>query len=443
MDARVRAVALLAVLLLPAARDRAQPVRAQAPGGASATASSGDDRPAPPRGFVVRTPSQGTGWVLYAPFPRGPATARGVMRAGLAALKTYFDGPVQVLSAGADARDQAVQAIVSASVHGRPVRAVATAVTGATADGGAFGIVLDRPDALRASFAGLSALLAHDMPVTAGSSGAGPAGADLAAPRDWTRQTGGDRSAAVDLPAGWQVKGCSEGAITIVGPHRELIQLGLIFFVSNFPGAQGMSGPYLAPVPAFSYFVDFTTRANLRQGLKLDNVPGRVIESRDTPAPMPNGRGAYLLQDIASNGQPARAFALVYTVPGLTAGWTLYTSYVSAPTEVFTREFADLLRIWSSWKVDDRVYRQQLQQTLQTMSATREILGQGVQRRMHAYDPLQESMELIIRGDDRLQNRTTGARADVPIEDADAVLRACRARGYDCRRVPFEDLVGP
>jgi hypothetical protein len=45
---------------------------------------------------------------------------------------------------------------------------------------------------------------------------------------------------------------------------------------------------------------------------------------------MPNGRGAYLLQEISSNGSPAKVFALVYTAPNQMAGWTLYTSYVSA-----------------------------------------------------------------------------------------------------------------
>ena len=100
--------------------------------------------------------------------------------------------------------------------------------------------------------------------------------------------------------------GCSQGIVTIAGPHNELIQLGLIFFVSTLPGAQGMAGPYLQPVPAFSFFVNYFTRVNLQQGTNLNNVPGRVLEVKDVPAPMQNGRGAYLLQEVSSNGKPTK-----------------------------------------------------------------------------------------------------------------------------------------
>jgi hypothetical protein len=204
-----------------------------------------------------------------------------------------------------------------------------------------------------------------------------------------------------------------------------------------------MMGPYLTPVPAFSFFVNYFTRVNLQQGLNFNNIPGRVLESREVPAPMPGGRGAYLLQEISSNGKPTKAFALVYTAPNLMTGWTLYTSYVSAPAEYFDREFGDMMRIWGSWKVDDRVYIQQMQQTLESMNATRSILAGGTERQMHAYDNLEESMDLIIKGEERVENKTLGGRADVYTQDTDAVLGACRSRGYDCRRVPFDELTKP
>jgi hypothetical protein len=123
--------------------------------------------------------------------------------------------------------------------------------------------------------------------------------------------------------------------VTVDGLHNELIQLGLIYFVSTLPGSPGMASPYLQPVPAFSYFVNYFTRINLLQGTNLKNIPGRLLEVRDVPAPIPNGRGAYLLQEVSSNGSPAKVFALVYTAPNLMTGWTLYTSYVSAPADLF------------------------------------------------------------------------------------------------------------
>jgi hypothetical protein len=136
-------------------------------------------------------------------------------------------------------------------------------------------------------------------------------------------------------------------------------------------------------------------------------------------------------------------FALVYTVPNLMAGWTLYTSYVSAPAALFAGEFADLMRIWSSWKVDDVVYQRQMQQTLQSMNATRDILSRGTEHQMHAYNNLQESMGLIIRGENRLENKTLGGRADVYTQNSDSVLRSCRQSGYQCQAVPFNELAAP
>jgi hypothetical protein len=390
-----------------------------------------------PGGFQSFNNPRGSGRLLYTKFSRGKSSARAVMRDSLTALKSYFDGPPQLLSAVSDPQDQAVQVMVSANLQGQPVRGVAFAVVGQA--GAAFGLIFDRPELLSSSFQTLSARLGQEIP--AGPSGSGTI--DLTSPREWKRQTAGDQSAAVDLPTGWQITGCSQGIITIAGPHSELIQLGLIFFVSTLPGSQGMAGPYLQPVPAFSFFVNYFTRVNLQQGTNINNVPGRVLEVKEVPAPMPNGRGAYLLQEVSSNGKPTKTFALVYTAPNLMTGWTLYTSFVAAPADLFPGEFADMMRIWNSWKVDDRVYQRQMQQTLESMNATRDILSSGTQRQMHAYDNLEESMDLILKGEERVENKALGGRADVNTQDTDAILHACQARGYDCRRVPFDELTKP
>ena len=391
-----------------------------------------------PGGFQSFNNPRGSGRVLYTKVSGGKSSARALMRDSLTVLKSYFDASPQLLSAVSDPQDQAVQVMVSANLQGQRVRGVAIAVVSQA--GATFGLIFDRPELLSSSFQTLSTRLGQEMPA-AGPSGSGTI--DLTSPREWKRQTAGDRSAAVDLPPGWQITGCSQGIITIGGPHSELIQLGLIFFVSTLPGSQGMAGPYLQPVPAFSFFVNYFTRVNLQQGTNINNVPGRVLEAKEVPAPMPNGRGAYLLQEISSNGKPTKAFALVYTAPNLMTGWTLYTSFVAAPPDLFPGEFADMMRIWNSWKVDDRVYQRQMQQTLESMNATREILSSGTQRQMHAYDNLEESMDLILKGEERVENKSLGGRADVNTQNTDAILHACQARGYECRRVPFDDLTKP
>jgi hypothetical protein len=439
VDRRTRLGTELIVILILAFICSQSPALAQSQKSSSSAQTAGGPLPerAVPGGFQSFNNPRGSGRLIYTKVSGDKNSARAVMRGSLAALKSYFDGPTQLLSAVSDPQDQAVQVMLSASLQGQRVRGVAFAVV--AQGGAAFGLIFDRPELLPSSFQTLSARLGQEIP--AGQRGSGAI--DLTSPREWKRQTAGDRSAAVDLPPGWQITGCSQGIVTIAGPHNELIQLGLIFFVSTLPGSQGMAGPYLQPVPAFSFFVNYFTRVNLQQGTNLNNVPGRVLEIKEVPAPMQNGRGAYLLQEVSTNGKPSKVFALVYTAPNLLTGWTLYTSFVAAPADLFPGEFADMMRIWSSWKVDDRVYQRQMQQTLESMNATREILSNGTERQMHAYDNLEESMDLILKGEERVENKSLGGRADVNTQNTDAILHACQVRGYECQRVPFDELTKP
>jgi hypothetical protein len=439
MNTRTRHGIVLILSLVLAFACVQRPAIAESQRAAAGTQAAAGPLPehALPAGFQSFNNPRGSGRLLYAKSSAEGNSARAVMRGSLAVLKSYFDGPPQLVSAVSDPQDQAVQVMLSANLQGQHVRGVAIVVV---AQGGpVFGLIFDRPDSLRMSFQPLSARLAHELPARPTGSGA----IDLSSPREWKRQTAGDRSAAVDLPPGWQITNCSQGIVTIAGPHNELIQLGLIYFVSTLPSAQGMAGPYLQPVPAFSFFVNYFTRVNLQQGGNINNVPGRVLEVKEIPAPMPNGRGAYLLQDVSSNGKPTKAFALVYTAPNLMTGWTLYSSFVAAPADLFPGEFADMMRIWSSWKVDDQVYQRQMQQTLESMNATREILSNGTDRQMHAYDNLEESMDLILKGEERVENKSLGGRADVYTQNTDAVIHACQTRGQVCQRVPFDELTKP
>lgn len=430
---------LLAAVLMVALACTQKPTIAEAQQSSSPGQAAGGGLPnhVLPRGFQSYSDPHSSGRLIFAKLSGGGLSARGVMRDSLAALKAYFDGPPQLLSAVSDPQDQVVQVIVSANLQGQPVRGVATAAIAPS--GATFGLAFDRPNSLKSSFQALSQRLGQEMPKSSGGTGS----VDLSPPKQWQRQTAGDRSAAVDLPPGWRITTCSQGILTVVGPHSELIQLGLIFFVSSMPGSSGMASPYLQPVPAFSYFVNYSTRVNQQQGVNIKNVPGRVLEVKNVPAPMQGGKGTYLMQETATNGQPFKVFALVYTAPNVMAGWTLYTSYVAAPANLFPGEFADMMRIWSSWKVDDSVYQRQIQQTLQSMNETRDILSSGTEHQMHAYDNLEQSMDLIINGETRVQNTTTGGRANVYTQDTDSVLRACQAQGYSCQRVPFNELTQP
>ncbi len=72
-----------------------------------------------------------------------------------------------------------------------------------------------------------------------------------------------------------------------------------------------------------------------------------------------------------------------------------------------------------------------------------DILRSGTERQTHAYDDLEESMGLILRGKERVENKSLGGRTNVYTQDPEALLHACQTRGSDCRRVPFDDITKP
>jgi len=248
----------------------------------------------------------------------------------------------------------------------------------------------------------------------------------------------------VNLPAGWKVTACVQGTMQILGPRGEYVQLGDIAFVATqaLPGTQGLVSPYLGPVPAFTLFTNYATRMNLAAGVKLNNVPGKVVESKAVQAPMQGGEGAYMLQEMTVNGTPYKVYALVYTARLPLSGWQFYTSYVAAPSSVFAGEFGDMMRIWSSWKVDDAVYQQIMQQTLQTMQSTSDMINHSTQQEIGSFENLQANMENIINGEDSVENTSTGARTNVPMQSTSQVLQGCKNNGYDCQVVPIGQLTG-
>jgi hypothetical protein len=401
-------------------------------GGSGSAARAG----ALPNGYQSVTDADGTGQLLWVKVAAGQKSATGAMRDSLGALKNYFDAAPQFISAVSDSQDQVVQVMISAKLKGQTVTGVATTVIGSA--GGVFGLVYDRPTALKSSFGNLSNKFRAQLPQS-GNSGQP---FSLTPPSSWSRQTAGDKSGAANLPSGWQARGCNQGTMDIVGPHGEYVELGEIAFVATqaLPGANGMVSPYVGPVPAFSFFTNYVTKMNRASGVNLINVPGKVIESKAVAAPMQGGEGAYMLQQMTVNGTPYKVYALVYTARLPMSGWQFYTSYVAAPAAVFDSEFGDMMRIWSSWKVDDKVYQQIMQQTLQTMQSTSDMINHSTEYQINAQENLQASMLNIINDQTSVADTTTGTVSQVSTANAQKMLDDCKTSGLNCKVVPFNQL---
>ena len=101
-----------------------------------------------------------------------------------------------------------------------------------------------------------------------------------------------------------------------------------------------------------------------------------------------------------------------------------------------------MMKIWASWKVDDRVYQQRMQQALASMHETSSILQSTIDNQMHAYDNTNYAMDMVIRGNWPLENTETGERQEFSQNTADALEKACQDKGLPCRQVPINQLTG-
>jgi hypothetical protein len=388
-----------------------------------------------PSGFQSYSNPNGSGHLIYAKLPVNDPSASNSMRNFLGILNNFFDAPPQLLAAVANSQDQVVQATVSGKIGGQSVTGVANVTI--TGNSAIVGLVYDSPAGLRTSFQSLSRRFNQEMPQGTSTP------FTLATPQNWQRRTGGDQTAALNLPDGWKVDGITKGIVAVSGPHKEYVELGYTFFVGTMPGP-GMVSRYLEPVPAFTFFVNANSTVTGYDGVVVHQSPGRLIASKSVPPPMQAGKGAYILQELTVNGVPYKVYALVYTAPLQMTGWTLYTSYVAAPASVFDAEFGDMMRMWSSWKVDDRVYQEQMQQTLQSMNETRDILNNtsSAQRQIQDSENMFVATDNLINGEVSMQNTTTGDSQNVYSQNSNNYLQSCKAQGMDCKPVPFNQLSG-
>jgi hypothetical protein len=382
-----------------------------------------------PNGFQVYNDSDGTGQLVFAKFGPGRETASAVMRDCLGGVRGYFDVPPQILGAIGDQEDHVVQAIWKGTMQGQVVRGVATVAVGR--QGSTFAILFDRPQAFATSYPRLARRLSQEMPRDA--SGGGPV--SFAPERSWARQTAGDQSAAASVPAGWHVTGCAKGALDIVGPNQESIELGLAWptFVRALPGYRGKTAPYMDPIHALYWY-----ESNL--GISA-SANSRVVET--TQIPWQNGQAMYILQDVDTNQGKRRVFALVGTSV-IQAGneWLLYISYVAASRDRFNQEFAEMMKIWGSWKIDDRVFQERLQSALQSMKETSAILKSMNDHTSAVYDETNTAADYVLRGQWPVENTDTGQRTMMDQSAADSLSKYCSDHNLSCRQVPMGQLTG-
>ena len=390
-----------------------------------ATASGGTARAlqvkALPQGFESYKDPRSTGRLIYVKSSGGPASAKTAMRQFLSSLNGVFDAPLHVTTATGDPQDTIVQAMLTTTVGGQPVEAVAAV---ATSQGSSIaGLMYDRSGSLRTSYPHLSSYFSKQIgqPVQGKETSSTP---DLST---WTRRTGGDGSTSVLMPANWQLASVASGTAVLNGPNKEQVVLGLESFV--MPNNRGYA-PYMPPEQALGWFL----RNN---GLQLVRILQHDPASRNA-----NGQEELMMVELAQqDGSRYKAVCRVITNPLRMNIWQFHLSSIAAPEDRFEASKPTMVAIWNNWKLDPKYVQQHMDHAEEVASQTRAMIMQGAQRSMHAFDNVNEAIDQAIRGVSTMENTDTGKRAETQIGTEQAVIDACRRNGRNCREVPINELV--
>jgi len=390
-----------------------------------ATASGGTARAlqvkALPQGFESYKDPRSTGRLIYVKSSGGPASAKTAMRQFLSSLNGVFDAPLHVTTATGDPQDTIVQAMLTTTVGGQPVEAVAAV---ATSQGSSIaGLMYDRSGSLRTSYPHLSSYFSKQIgqPVQSKEVSSAP---DLST---WTRRTGGDGSTSVLMPANWQLASVASGTAVLNGPNKEQVVLGLESFV--MPNNRGYA-PYMPPEQALGWFL----RNN---GLQLVRILQHDPASRNA-----NGQQELMMVELAQqDGSRYKAVCRVITNPMRMNIWQFHLSSIAAPEDRFEASKPTMVAIWNNWKLDPKYVQQHMEHAEEVASQTRAMIMQGAERSMHAFDNVNEAIDQALRGVSTMENTDTGKRAETQIGTEQAVIDACRRNGRNCREVPINELV--
>jgi hypothetical protein len=389
-----------------------------------------------PQGFTIRANNGEFGQALTATFSAefaGRSSATKAFSGVYPLVAAYFDSPPRVQAAIADAQDTQVDAFFSGVWHGARVRGfMVLAVEGGK---GYSGVVFDREDLAARSLPPMIRQLTGAFgPTNASAPGGAPA-----RPKQLTQTTLPDGSGAVGLPPGWRIANAYKGTVDLLGPNGEAAFLGAYnaVFVNPLPGIppNQPTGPYRSPAAALALHYDVTTQRSLSRG----TMRFRVLEQ--TPVQAQGGEAAYIAYEVTSQTHSYQGLAMVWTRPVDASQWMYFYSLVSAPTQNFAQELPSMWAMWKSWTVNPAVYRERMDQALQSMRETYKII-QGVNaNQQRTYDNVNTAWSQAIRGVTTIEDIAGQRRWDIDTNFAQDVVNRLNEQGQQFRVVPLPELV--
>lgn len=150
-----------------------------------------------------------------------------------------------------------------------------------------------------------------------------------------------------------------------------------------------------------------------------------------------------MVEIAQQDGTRYKAVCRVITNPMGMNIWQFHLSSMAAPEDRFETSKPTMTAIWNNWKLDPRYVKEHIEHAEQVAAQTRQMIMEGAQRSMHAFDNVNEAIDQALRGVSTMENTDTGKRAETQIGTERQVLDACRRRGISCREVPTDELVQP
>jgi hypothetical protein len=339
---------------------------------------------------------------------QGAKSAKALLTSAAADLGAYIKAKPALTGAFADAKDLRAGAAFTATVEGQAIRGMILAGVGDR--GGAVTIVYDAADAPPKALAALA--------------GAVPA------PVKWEDARLPDGSGSLKMPTGWRITGAAKGAVDVVGPEGQNVELGLAYPV-NTPQVEqawlaqqaqiGMrprpSGVPVAPFPRSAAQAVEVMAPNLNRASVAAGGNTLEIVRADEIAPVQNAAGVggmlHIVGDsVDRQGRRTRLRSMAYVLASAIGDgrWLYYVSYASAPESTFERDLPVMGQIWASWKVDDRVLRDRLAKASESLRQANEIQARGRIDAQKVRDNANADFDEMIRGYRTVEDTQTGER---------------------------------
>jgi len=414
------ALSLLLVVVLACKHSSYQsPSTSSGPPGSGSTATSSNNRSLP-YGFKSFAPASGHGEVLIGGMTGNVASA--ALWAALNSLASYFDAKPQVIGAIVSANDDEIQGLLDGTRDGQPVRGMAyVQASGAQC---VVAIVDDRADQFAQSSADLVRLAQQSLPTPSET------------PVALHRTTLADGT-ALDLPEGWTASS-NNGSATGKGPQG-VFDFGLD--VEVYTPEAAAQYPVRPPLVA-AYGDPGRELQELWAQMRIVESPDNIQIIERTPISWwTSGPGEMLHLQALLQGSQREGVAMVLTGPTGIGKWHFYYSAVSCEQASFNKNFPALLRIWQSWKTDDRVFQERLMRAAESMQATSRIIREANAFRQDAMERSSMGWDHYIRGTWPIEDQQTHTRY-VPQQDVTALVRQLNeSEGYERYHVvPYEQL---